>query len=60
MGIVSQLGLNPAVAQAALVAPDGKVIAATRFAWKGRTAAEHLPGYPKTPCGRFAGRSVSS
>ena len=45
VGIVSQLGLNPAVAYAALVGPDGKVIAATRFAWKGRTAAEHLPGY---------------
>lgn len=45
VGIVSQLGLNPAVAQAALVGPDGKVIAATRFAWKGRTAAEHIPGY---------------
>jgi len=60
VGIVSQLGLNPAVAYAALVGPDGKVIAATRFAWKGRTAAEHIPGYPKTPCARFAGRSVSS
>ena len=47
VGIVSQLGLNPAVAYAALVGPDGKVIAATRFAWKGRTAAEHLPGYPE-------------
>ena len=47
VGIVSQLGLNPAVAHAALVGPDGKVIAATRFAWKGRTAAEHLPGYPE-------------
>ena len=47
VGIVSQLGLNPAIAQAALVGPDGKVIAATRFAWKGRTAAEHLPGYPE-------------
>lgn len=45
VGIVSQLGLNPAVAHAALVGPDGKVIAATRFAWKGRTAAEHIPGY---------------
>jgi len=45
VGIVSQLGLNPAIAHAALVGPDGKVIAATRFAWKGRTAAEHLPGY---------------
>ena len=45
VGIVSQLGLNPAVAYAALVGPDGKVIAATRFAWKGRTAAEHIPGY---------------
>ena len=47
VGIVSQLGLNPAVAYAVLVGPDGKVIAATRFAWKGRTAAEHLPGYPE-------------
>ena len=47
VGIVSQLGLNPAVAHAALVGPDGKVIAATRFAWKGRTAAEHIPGYPE-------------
>ena len=47
VGIVSQLGLNPAVAYAALVGPDGKVIAATRFAWKGRTAAEHIPGYPE-------------
>ena len=47
VGIVSQLGLNPAIAQAALVGPDGKVIAATRFAWKGRTAAEHIPGYPE-------------
>ena len=47
VGIVSQLGLNPAIAHAALVGPDGKVIAATRFAWKGRTAAEHLPGYPE-------------
>ena len=45
VGIVSQLGLNPAVAYAALVGPDGKVIAATRFAWKGRTATEHIPGY---------------
>ena len=45
VGIVSQLGLNPAIAQAALVGPDGKVIAATRFAWKGRTATEHIPGY---------------
>ena len=45
VGIVSQLGLNPAVAYAALVGPDGKVIAATRFAWKGRTATEHVPGY---------------
>ncbi len=45
VGIVSQLGLNPAVAHAALVGPDGKVIAATRFAWKGRTATEHIPGY---------------
>lgn len=45
VGIVSQLGLNPAIAHAALVGPDGKVIAATRFAWKGRTAAEHIPGY---------------
>lgn len=47
VGIVSQLGLNPAIAQAALVGPDGKVIAATRFAWKGRTATEHIPGYPE-------------
>ncbi|WP_044397151.1 putative bifunctional diguanylate cyclase/phosphodiesterase [Acidovorax temperans] len=47
VGIVSQLGLNPAIAHAALVGPDGKVIAATRFAWKGRTAAEHIPGYPE-------------
>ena len=47
VGIVSQLGLNPAVAYAALVGPDGKVIAATRFAWKGRTATEHIPGYPE-------------
>ena len=47
VGIVSQLGLNPAVAHAALVGPDGKVIAATRFAWKGRTATEHIPGYPE-------------
>lgn len=47
VGIVSQLGLNPAVAHAALVGPDGKVIAATRFAWKGRTAAAHIPGYPE-------------
>lgn len=45
VGIVSQLGLNPAIAHAALVGPDGKVIAATRFAWKGRTATEHVPGY---------------
>ena len=30
VGIVSQLGLNPAIAQAALVGPDGKVITATR------------------------------
>ena len=47
VGIVSQLGLNPAIAQAALVGPDGKVIAATRFAWEGRTATEHIPGYPE-------------
>ncbi|WP_374671892.1 putative bifunctional diguanylate cyclase/phosphodiesterase [Acidovorax temperans] len=47
VGIVSQLGLNPAIAHAALVGPDGKVIAATRFAWKGRTATEHIPGYPE-------------
>ena len=45
VGIVSQLGLNPAIAHAALVGPDGKGIAATRFAWKGRTATEHVPGY---------------
>lgn len=44
-GVISELGLNPAIAHAALIGVDGKVIAATRFAWKGRSAADHVPGY---------------
>lgn len=44
-GVVSELGLNPAIAHAALVSPDGKVMAATRFAWKGHNAASRIPHY---------------
>ena len=43
-GLVSQLGLNPAIAHAALIGPDGRVMAATRFAWKGQRAIGLVPG----------------
>jgi hypothetical protein len=44
-GVVSHLGLNPVIAYAALLGPDGKVVAATRFAWKGQPAAGLVPGF---------------
>ena len=44
-GVVSHLGLNPVIAHAALLGPDGKVVAATRFAWKGQRAAGLVPGF---------------
>jgi len=43
--VVSQLGLDPAIAHAALIGPDGNVIAATRFAWRGHSATASIPGF---------------
>lgn len=43
--VVSQLALNPAIAHAALIGPDGNVIAATRFAWRGHSATASIPGF---------------
>jgi len=45
--IVSELGLNPAVNHAALVDDADKVIAATQFAWRGRSVAQVLDRFPE-------------
>lgn len=43
---LSELGLDPLVRHAALVDETGRVLVATRFAWKGRPASNVIPGYP--------------
>ncbi|MFN7136888.1 MAG: putative bifunctional diguanylate cyclase/phosphodiesterase [Thermomonas sp.] len=45
-GILSELGLEPMIQRAALIDENGRVVTATRFAWKGLPAAGNLPGYP--------------
>ena len=46
-GELSELGLDPLVRHAALVDDAGRVMAATRFEWKGHAATRVLPGYPE-------------
>lgn len=43
---LSELGLDPLVRHAALIDDAGRVVVATRFAWKGRPASRVIPGYP--------------
>jgi diguanylate cyclase (GGDEF)-like protein/PAS domain S-box-containing protein len=43
---LSELGLDPLVRHAALIDDTGRVVVATRFAWKGRPASRVIPGYP--------------
>lgn len=43
---LSELGLDPLVRHAALIDDTGRVVVATRFAWKDRPASRVIPGYP--------------
>lgn len=45
--VLSELGLHPTVHFAALVDDAGKVLAATRFAWKHQHASDVIPDYPQ-------------
>ncbi|CBL46310.1 Hypothetical protein HDN1F_27270 [gamma proteobacterium HdN1] len=43
---VSELGLDPVVRNAVLIDENGVVLAATRFAWRYKVAAQVVPDYP--------------
>lgn len=45
--IISNLGLNHAISQAALLDENGIVLAATRFAWRGQNITQVAPHYPQ-------------
>lgn len=45
-GVITELGLNPAVDHAVLVDDAGQVLAATRLAWRGLAASQAVPGWP--------------
>ena len=60
VGIVSQLGLNPAIAHAPWWAQTAKSLPPPALPGRAAPRRNTYPATPKTPCGRFAGRSVSS
>lgn len=45
--LVSQLGLDPAVTHAALLDENGRVLAATRFAWRGQHIKQVTADFPQ-------------
>lgn len=45
--VISSLGLNPAIAHAVLLDENGKVLAATRFAWRGLPISQTSSDFPQ-------------